>query len=59
MSTYAPHHTGSQTKSPTVIPKEPEEQLKVQPQEVTEANEEDVEELSECPDHCPSSFENY
>jgi hypothetical protein len=29
----------------------------VQPQEVTEADEKDVEELSECPDHRPSSFE--
>ena len=35
----------------------PEEQLEVQPQEVTEADEEDVEELPECPDHRPSSFE--
>jgi hypothetical protein len=35
---------------------EPEEQLEVQPQEVCEADEEDVEELSECPDHRPSSF---
>ena len=47
------HHTGSQTESPVVIPEEPE----VQPQEVTEADEEDVEELPECPDHRPSSFE--
>jgi hypothetical protein len=51
------HHTGSQTESPVVIPEEPEVQLEVQPQEVTEADEEDVEELSECPDHRPSSFE--
>jgi hypothetical protein len=29
----------------------------VQPQEVPEADEEDVEELPECPDHRPSSFE--
>jgi hypothetical protein len=36
---------------------EPEEQLEVQPQEVPEADEEDVEELLECPDHHPSSFE--
>jgi hypothetical protein len=40
-----------------VIPEEPEEQLEVQPQEVIEADEEDVEELPECPDHRPSSFE--
>jgi hypothetical protein len=29
----------------------------VQQQEVPEADEEDVEELPECPDHRPSSFE--
>jgi hypothetical protein len=29
----------------------------VQPQEVTKADDEDVEELPECPDHHPSSFE--
>jgi hypothetical protein len=51
------HHTGSQTESPVVVPEEPEEQLEVQPQEVTEADKEDVEELPECPDHRPSSFE--
>jgi hypothetical protein len=51
------HHTGSQTENPVVIPEEPEEQLKVQPQEVPKAGEEDVEELPECPDHRPSSFE--
>ena len=38
-------------------PEEPKEQLEVQPQEVTEADEEDIEELLECPDHRPSSFE--
>ena len=51
------HHTRSQTENLVVIPEEPEEQLEVQPQEVPEADEEDVEELSECPDHRPSSFE--
>ena len=51
------HHTGSQTESPLVVPEEPEEQFEVQPQEVTEADEEDVEELPKCPDHRPSSFE--
>ena len=51
------HHTGSQTENPVVIPEEPEEQLEVQQPEVLEANEEDVEELPECPDHRPSSFE--
>jgi hypothetical protein len=29
----------------------------VQPQEVTEADEENIEELPECPDHRPSFFE--
>jgi hypothetical protein len=29
----------------------------VQPQEVSEADEEDVEELQKCPDHRPSSYE--
>jgi hypothetical protein len=55
ISTYAPisvYHTGSQTESPVVVPKEPKEQL-----EVTEADEEDVEGLSECSDRRPSSFE--
>jgi hypothetical protein len=47
------HHTGSQTESLVIVPEEP----KVQPQEVPEADEEDVEELPECPDHRPSSFE--
>jgi hypothetical protein len=51
------HHTGSQTDNPVIVPEEPEEQLEVQPQEVPEADEEDVEELLECPDHHPSSFE--
>ena len=51
------HHTGSQTENPVVITEEPEEQFEVQPQEVPEADEEDVEELPECPDHRPSSFE--
>jgi hypothetical protein len=51
------HHTGSQIENPVVVPEEPEEQLEVQPQEVPEADEEDVEELLECPDHRPSSFE--
>jgi hypothetical protein len=40
----------------TCILQELEEQLKVQPQEVTEADEEDIEELPEYPDHRPSSF---
>jgi hypothetical protein len=51
------HHTGSQTENPVVVSEEPKEQLQVQPQEVLEADDEDVEELHECPDHRPSSFE--
>jgi hypothetical protein len=50
------HHTGSQTKNP-VVPEELEEQIEVQQQEVTEAEEEIGEDLPECPDHRPSSFE--
>jgi hypothetical protein len=48
------HHTRSQTENPVIVP---EEQLEVQPWEVTEADEEDVEELPECLDHRLSSFE--
>jgi hypothetical protein len=51
------HHTGSQTENLVIEPEESEEQPEVQPQEVTEVDEEDVEELLECPDHRPSSFE--
>jgi hypothetical protein len=51
------HHTGSQAENPVVVPEEPEEQLEVQMQEVLKANEEEVEELQECPDDRPSSFE--
>jgi hypothetical protein len=43
------HYTGSPAENPIIAPVEPEEQLKVQPQEVPEADEEDVEELPECP----------
>jgi hypothetical protein len=51
------HHTGSQTENPVIIPEEPKEQLEVQQQEVPEAEEEVGEDLLECPDHRPSSFE--
>jgi hypothetical protein len=51
------HHTGSQTESLVVIPEESEEQLEVQAQEVPEADEKDVEKLSECSYHRPNSFE--
>jgi hypothetical protein len=39
------------------VSEEPEEQLEVQEQEVPEADKEVGEDLSECPDHRPSSFE--
>jgi hypothetical protein len=56
------HHTGSQAESPFVVPEEPKEPQEVQAQEVQaqevpEADEEVGEELQECPDHRPSSFE--
>jgi hypothetical protein len=51
------HHTRSQIENPVVVPEETEEQLEVQPKEVPEVDEEDVEELQECPDHRSSSFE--
>jgi hypothetical protein len=51
------HHTGSQEEIPVAVPEEPEEQPKVQEQEVPEADEEVGEDLLECPDHRPSSFE--
>jgi hypothetical protein len=51
------HHTGSQEGISVAVPKEPEEQIEVQEQDVPEADEEVDEELQECPDHRPSSFE--
>jgi hypothetical protein len=51
------HHTGSQEVTPVAVPEEPEEQPEVQEQEVAEANEEIGEDLPECPDYRPSSFE--
>jgi hypothetical protein len=51
------HHTGSQEVTPVAVPKEPEEQPEVQEQEVPEADEEVSEDLLECSDHRPSSFE--
>jgi hypothetical protein len=51
------HHIGSQVENLVIVPEEPEEQLEVQPREVPEADDEDVEELQECLDHRPSSFE--
>jgi hypothetical protein len=51
------HHTGSQEVTSVVVPEEPEEQLEVQEQEVPKADEEVGENLPECPDHSPSSFE--
>jgi hypothetical protein len=51
------HHTGSQEGILVAVPEEPKEQPKVQEQEVPEADEEVDEDLPECPDHRPSSFE--
>jgi hypothetical protein len=51
------HYTGSQEVTLVVVPEEPEEQLEVQEQKVPEADEEVGEDLPECPDHRPSSFE--
>jgi hypothetical protein len=51
------HHTGSQEATPVAVPEDPEEQAEVQEQEVAEAEEEVGEDLPECPDHRPSSFE--
>jgi hypothetical protein len=49
------HHTGSQEVTPVAVPEEPKEQPKEQ--KVPEADEEVGEDLPECPDHHPSSFE--
>jgi hypothetical protein len=49
------HHTGSQEVTPVAVPEEPKEQPVEQ--EVPEADEEVGEDLPECPDHRPSSFE--
>jgi hypothetical protein len=51
------HHTGSQEVTPVAVPEDPEEQSEEQEQEATEAEEEVGEDLPECPDHHPSSFE--
>jgi hypothetical protein len=51
------HHTRSQEVTPVAVHEEPEEQTEVQEQEVPEADEEVGEDLLECLDHRPSSFE--
>jgi hypothetical protein len=51
------HHTGSQEVIPVAVPEEPEEQSMVQEQEVLKADKVVGENLPECPDHHPSSFE--
>jgi hypothetical protein len=51
------HYTRSQEGIPVAVPEEPEEQPEVQEQEVPETDEEIGEDLPECPDHRPSSFE--
>jgi hypothetical protein len=43
--------------TPVAVPEDAEEQSEVQEQEATEAKEEVGEDLLECPDHRPSSFE--
>jgi hypothetical protein len=52
------HHTGSQEESPVAVP---EEQIGTDPQELqaqeVPEEEEQGEELPECVDHQPSSFE--
>jgi hypothetical protein len=50
-------HNGSQEVIPIAVPEEPKEQPEMQEQEVPEADEEVGEDLPECPDHRPSSFE--
>ena len=47
------HHTGSQEETPNPVPEEPE----VQAPGVQVEEEVAEEELQECPDHRPSSFE--
>jgi hypothetical protein len=49
------HHIGSQEVTPVAVPEEPKEQP--EEQEVPEADEEVGEDLPECSDHRPSSFE--
>jgi hypothetical protein len=49
------HHTGSQEVTPVAVPEEPEGQP--EEQEVPETDEEVGEDLPECLDHRPSSFE--
>jgi hypothetical protein len=43
--------------NPVAVPEDPEELSEVQEQESTEAEEKVGEDLPECPDHRPSSFE--
>jgi hypothetical protein len=43
--------------TPVAVPEEPEEQPEVQEQEVPKAEEEVGDDLPECPNHRPSSFE--
>jgi hypothetical protein len=57
MSTYTSASYRIVGRDSVVVPEKPEEQLEVQEQEVPEADEEVGEDLQECPDHRPSSFE--
>jgi hypothetical protein len=49
------YHTGSQELTPVAVPEESEEQP--EEHDVPEADEEVGEDLLECPDHRPSSFD--
>jgi hypothetical protein len=51
------HHIGSNKENPVAVLEGQEEQLEVPEQEVPKAAERDIEELQECPNHRPSSFE--
>jgi hypothetical protein len=55
MHLYMSTYTSASYK--IAVLEEPEEQLEAQEQEVPEADEEVGEDLPECPDHHPSSFE--
>jgi hypothetical protein len=57
MSTYTFAIQDRKEVTPVAFHEESEEQPEVQEQEVPEADEEVGEDLPECPDHCPSSFE--
>jgi hypothetical protein len=49
--------TGSQEESVAAEPEVAEEVPQEEPAQEVQAEEDAVDELQECPDHCPSSFE--